>query len=132
MPFELQAVAWSTLILFVLLMFQGGLVPVSQGLRWGLGGRDGGLEKSALQGRTARTAANHIESMLLFVPLVMIAQFSNISTPLTVWGAGLYLVGRVAFAPLYLFGIPIVRSMAWTVAIIGICMTGFEVFRAFL
>ncbi len=132
MSFELQTAVWTTVILFVLLMFQGGLVPVVQGLKWGLGSRDGAHEKSALQGRVARTAANHIESMLLFLPLIMVAHLADVSTTLTVWGAGLYLAGRLAFAPFYLFGIPVLRSAAWTVAITGIALVGYEVFRAFI
>ncbi len=39
---------------------------------------------------------------------------------MTVWGAQLYFWGRVAYVPLYAFGIPLVRSMAWSVATVGI------------
>ena len=132
MSFELQTAVWTTVILFVLLMFQGGLVPVVQGLKWGLGSRDGGPEKSALQERVARTAANHIESMLLFLPLIMVAHLADVSSTLTVWGAGLYLAGRIAYVPLYLLGVPILRSASWTMAITGIALVGYEVFRAFI
>jgi len=132
MSFELQTTVWVTVILFVLLMFQGGLVPVVQGLKWGLGSRDGAPEKSALQGRVARTAANHIESMLLFLPLIMVAHLADVSSTLTVWGAGLYLAGRIAYVPLYLLGVSVLRSASWTMAITGIALVGYEVLRAFI
>ncbi len=132
MSFELQTAVWTTVILFVLLMLQGGLIAVVQGLKWDLGSRDGAHEESPLQGRVARTAANHIEGMLLFLPLVMVAHLSDVSSTLTVWGAGLYLAGRIAYVPLYLLGVPVLRSIVWTVTIIGIALVGYEVFRAML
>ena len=130
MGFELQAVVWTTVILVTLIGFQGGLVPVNQGLAWGLGNRDEACEKTALQTRTARTVANHIEGMSVFVPLALVVAISDLSSTLTVWGAGLYLVGRVLVAPLYLVGVPYLRSLAWGVSLFGILLIGFEVVRA--
>lgn len=130
MGFELQAVVWTTVILVTLIGFQGGLVPVNQGLAWGLGNRDEAREKTALQTRTARTVANHIEGMSVFVPLALVVAISDLSSTLTIWGAGLYLVGRVLFAPLYLVGVPYLRSLAWGVSLLGILLIGFEVVRA--
>ena len=130
MGFELQAVVWTTVILAALIGFQGGLVPVYQGFVWGLGNRDDVREKTALQLRTARTIANHIEGMMVFVPLALIVVISDLSSTLTIWGAGLYLLGRALFAPLYLIGVPYLRSLVWGVGLFGILMIGFEVVRA--
>ncbi len=38
----------------------------------------------------------------------------------TAWGAQLYFYGRVLYVPLYAFGIPVVRSLAFTAAMAGI------------
>ena len=72
MSFELQAVAYSSLILFVLILVQGTLVPLNQGFAWGLGSRDAKRDSTALQARASRTIANHIEGMLLFVPFAFL------------------------------------------------------------
>ena len=130
MGFELQAVVWTTVILVAVIGFQGALVPVNQGFGWGLGSRDEAREKTALQARTDRTVANHIEGMLVFVPLALVVTISDISSTLTIWGAGLYLLGRVLFAPLYLLGVPYLRSLVWGVSLIGILMIGYETVRA--
>ncbi|NQY40149.1 MAG: MAPEG family protein [Henriciella sp.] len=130
MGFELQAVVWTTVILAALIGFQGGLVPIYQGFAWGLGNRDEAREKTELQLRTARTVANHIEGMMVFIPLALIVAMSDLSSTLTTWGAGLYLLGRVLFAPLYLIGVPYLRSLVWGVSLVGIIMLGFEVVRA--
>lgn len=37
-------------------------------------------------------------------------------------GATLYLGGRLLFVPLYVAGIPLVRSMVWNVATMGILL----------
>ena len=132
MVFELQAVVWTTLILFVLLMVQGTLVPFNQGLAWGLGSRDAARDKSAFQERTGRTIANHIEGMLLFIPLAIMVALLELSSALTLWGAGLYLGGRVAFTLFYLPGIPYLRSAAWGVAILGIILLAVPVFAVML
>nr|WP_070958458.1 MAPEG family protein [Hyphomonas sp. Mor2] len=130
MSFELQMVVGSVAILLALLVLQGTLVPLNQGFGWGLGSRDSKQELTDMQGRAGRTVANHIEGMLLFVPLVMVVELASLSSPLTVWGAGIYLVGRLAFAPLYLFGVPYLRSLVWGGALTGILLVGFEVVTA--
>jgi uncharacterized MAPEG superfamily protein len=38
----------------------------------------------------------------------------------TVWGSELYLAGRILYLPLYAMGIPVARTIAWTIATIGI------------
>lgn len=132
MSFELQMVTGSVVILFALLMYQGALVPLNQGLGWGLGSRDGKPEYTAMQERVSRTIANHIEGMLLFVPLILVVELAGASSNLTQIGAGLYLAGRVAFAPLYLLGVPYLRSLVWGIALFGTILVGFEVVSAVL
>ena len=43
------------------------------------------------------------------------------------WGAVVYLVARVTYLPLYLFGTFMVRSLMWIVATIGIAMMFFGI-----
>lgn len=130
MSFEMEMVVGSVLILFGLLMFQGTLVPLNQGLGWGLGSRDGDPEYTDMQGRTRRTVANHMEGMLLFIPLVLIVEMAALSSQLTQIGAAIYLAGRLGFVPFYLLGVPYLRSLFWGIAILGTLLVGFEVMAA--
>jgi uncharacterized MAPEG superfamily protein len=41
---------------------------------------------------------------------------------MTIWGAQLYFWARVAYVPLYAFGVTYVRTLAWTVATLGIVL----------
>ncbi|MEL7113383.1 MAG: MAPEG family protein [Pseudomonadota bacterium] len=132
MAIELQIVAATTLILFLVIGVQGTLVPLNQGFGWGLGSRDEAVTKTTLQQRATRTVANHIEGMLLYVPLALIIVISDLSSDLTALGAILYFAGRATFAPLYLLGVPYLRTLAWTVSVVGILVLGYVVMSAAL
>ena len=41
---------------------------------------------------------------------------------LTLWGSWLYLVGRIVYVPLYAAGVPVVRTLVWTVSVVGLAM----------
>ena len=53
----------------------------------------------------------------------------KLGSPLTIWGAGLYVAGRALYAPLYAAGIPLVRTVAWFVSMIGVVMVIWALFR---
>ncbi len=127
MSIELQALFGGVVILLVLLSVQGGLVPAIHGFKWGLGPRDEPRDPSVLQGRVSRIVANHIEGMAMFAPLVLIAHLIGLSTPLTQWGALIFIAGRVAFSVVYFLGIPVLRSAMWGVATTGTLIVGFAV-----
>jgi uncharacterized MAPEG superfamily protein len=89
-----------------------------------VGARDGfpaaGL--TPFHGRTKRAQANFNESMIMFIPLCLIAVYSGQTSDLTALGAALFFYGRLAFAPLYYFGVPWLRTLAWFVSVIGILL----------
>jgi uncharacterized MAPEG superfamily protein len=73
-------------------------------------------------GRADRASRNMLESLVLFAPLVLAAHVSGISNPITVLGAYVYLWGRVAYAFLYVAGVPWARSGAWLLSLWGMVM----------
>lgn|SRR3990167_1182996 len=128
MSIEQWSIAALALMLLAVTLIQGGLVPVTQGLRWGLGSRDEPLEKSALQGRFARVVQNHIEAMLMYIPLMSLAVLLERTNSLTEVSAWLVIIGRTAFIPFYIFGIFGLRSASYGVALTGIFMTVWVLF----
>jgi uncharacterized MAPEG superfamily protein len=127
MSIEFQALLGVVGVLFLLLPVQGALVPLTHGLKWGLGPRDEARDPSVMQGRLRRIVANHLEGMAMFTPLIFIAHLAEISTPLTQWGAEIYLAGRIAFAAVYIFGVPGLRSAVWGVSMAGLLMVAFAI-----
>jgi uncharacterized MAPEG superfamily protein len=53
---------------------------------------------------------------------VLIAALAGRHNWMTEWGAVLYFVARVAYVPLYAYGVRIFRSLAWCVATLGIIL----------
>ena len=81
---------------------------------------------SPFHSRARRAQANMTEGMVMFVPLVLTVAVLDAFSPLTAMGAALFFYGRLAFAPLYWFGVPWLRTMAWAVSILGILLIFWE------
>ena len=47
---------------------------------------------------------------------------------LTLWGSVLYVVARALYVPLYAAGIPMVRSLVWFAAMVGLGMVVAAIF----
>ena len=58
----------------------------------------------------------------IFGVAVLIATSLNRHTTMTMLGAQLYFLARVAFVPVYALGIPVVRTLVWAVALVGIVL----------
>jgi uncharacterized MAPEG superfamily protein len=75
--------------------------------------------KGVLCGRATRALANFVENYGAFVAM----DLALIATGHTGgWGAVVWIVARIVYLPLYLIGIPVVRTLCWTVSIIGLLM----------
>ena len=73
-------------------------------------------------GRLDRALRNFLETFPLFAAVVLAAHLTDTHDALTEWGARLYFWGRVAYVPLYAGGVPLIRSLVWNVATIGILL----------
>lgn len=96
---------------------------LQRGYRWTSSPRDEPTPPlRGVAGRLDRALRNYLETFPLFAAVVLVAHVSETHNALTEWGARLYLWGRVAYVPLYAAGVPLVRSLAWNVATVGIVL----------
>ena len=96
---------------------------LQRGYRWTSGPRDEPTPPlRGVAGRLDRALRNFLETFPLFVAVVLVAHVSETHNALTEWGSRLYLLGRVAYVPLYAAGVPLVRSLVWNVATVGIVL----------
>ncbi|TIV62163.1 MAG: hypothetical protein E5V86_22200, partial [Mesorhizobium sp.] len=65
---------------------------------------------------------NFVETFPVFVAAVFLVHAAGHETSLSEWGAGLYFSARLVYLPLYAFGVPLLRSLVWNVAFVGIAM----------
>jgi uncharacterized MAPEG superfamily protein len=99
---------------------------LQRGYRWTASARDQPVPPLlGTAGRLARALSNFSETFPLFAALVLAVVMAGKSSQLSEWGAGLYLGARVLYLPLYAFGVPLIRSLAWNVAAFGITLLVF-------
>ena len=124
MTTELTYLAWA-LVLAVVQIFLPAVARTRQyGTRWNAGARDEAVAPpNPIAGRLGRAQANLYETLPLFAIAVLIAAVAHRDgSALTLWGARIYVLGRVAYLPLYAFGVPYVRSLVWNVSLVGLLM----------
>ena len=54
--------------------------------------------------------------------VLLLEQLDRAGSALGVWGALIYLAGRVLFLPLYAAGLPWVRTFSWNFATLGLVL----------
>ena len=70
-------------------------------------------------GRATRALNNFVENYGAFIAM----DLALIATGHTGgWGAAVWIVARIVYLPLYLTGIPVVRTLCWSISIIGVLM----------
>lgn len=117
MSFELTCLAISVVLGLIYLSVQTLLRKAELGVSYDVSARDEGREVSGvLAGRADRAYRNFLETFPLFVAVVALVELSAGSDGLTQWGAGLYLAFRIVYLPLYLIGVPWLRSFVWNIA----------------
>lgn len=120
----LSLVVYMTLLTFLAIMLGAFLRNrewTAEGMKAGLGNRDDLPEATPLGGRAERAAGNSIEALIMFVPLALVAQIAG-SADAVMLGATIFIWARVAYLPIYLVGIPYLRSLVWGVGIAGLAM----------
>jgi len=120
---ELRMLTLSVVLGIVQIVAASHTASLQRGYRWTASPRDEKVEPlRGVAGRLNRALRNFGETFPLFVALVLVAHATDTHGALTEWGARLYFWGRVAYVPLYAAGIPLVRSLVWNVATIGIVL----------
>ena len=123
MTTELRMLALSTVLGLVQILLSSHSGNLQRGYRWAAGSRDEPAPPlKGVADRLDRALRNFLETFPLFAAAVLVAHVANRHDWMTVWGAHLYFWARVLFVLLYAFGVPLIRSLVWTVATIGIIL----------
>ena len=118
---ELRMLWASALLGLVQLMIAFVFNIRAKGMPWALGARDeSGAPIGKLGARIDRAYRNYLETFPIFAALVLMANSMDRHTGSIIWGTQLYFYSRVLYVPLYAFGIPLMRSLAFTGAMVGI------------
>ncbi|WP_457417908.1 MAPEG family protein [Roseateles sp. P5_E7] len=91
-----------------------------KGLMLAFGNRGDLPAATPLAGRAERAAANSFENLVFFAALALVAQAAGATGERVLLGAQIFLWARVVYLPVYLAGIPFVRTGVWAVSIVGL------------
>jgi uncharacterized MAPEG superfamily protein len=126
MTVDLQLVAFAIALTWVMLFSAGVLRArawTPAGLKVAFGNRhDTPATQPPWVDRADRAAKNMLENLPLFIGLVAVAHLGGRHTDRVDLGAHLFFWARVAYWPIYLAGIPVVRTLVWYVSIAGLAL----------
>lgn len=123
MTVDLGVLVWTLVLAFAQILLFDIARTAQFGLKWNIGPRDSDMPPlSALAGRLQRAQSNLFETLPLFIGAVLIAHVSGRADASTALGAQIYFLGRVAYVPLYAFGVTGLRSLVWIVSVAGLAL----------
>jgi len=119
---ELALLVWAVLLTFVqmLLAVTGAIFQV--GLPALAANREGLAPCTGWAGRAGRAHHNMLENLVLFAALVLVAVATGRANGTTLLGAQIFFWARLAYALVYLAGIPWLRTAVWTVSVVGLAL----------
>jgi uncharacterized MAPEG superfamily protein len=123
MTTELIVLAWGCVLALVHIFVAVRLKTRQYGTKWNVGARDEQLPPhQPLVGRLARAQANFFETFPIFAAAALIVAVADLGDRWTAIGAWLWLGARIVYLPLYAFGVPVVRTVAFLVSVAGIVL----------
>jgi uncharacterized MAPEG superfamily protein len=121
MSVELKMLGWSVCLGLVYVGVAATLGTQQRGLKWNTGNRDGETKPlTGMAARAERASGNFLETFPFFAAAVLALAAQGLHSAHTAMGAELYFWARLVYLPLYLIGIPYLRTLVWAVSIWGL------------
>lgn len=113
----------SVVLLLLYLVVQVRSVTRERGSAWNTGARDEGSQPiGVFAGRADRAFRNYLETFPAFGLLALLLIVLQRADGIGVAGALLWLAARVIYLPLYLAGVPYLRTLVWIASIAGLLL----------
>lgn len=121
---------WGVILIIVQIVAQTLVLIRDVGLMGALHSRDDHhAPASTLGGRLGRALRNVLETFPVLIALVVVATAMGKQGNATIiLGAQIWLFARIAYVPIYAAGIPVARTLVWTVSIVGLVLMLLQVF----
>jgi uncharacterized MAPEG superfamily protein len=122
MSLEMKLLVWSAALAFVQVVIAVLGAQMQVGLPTLAGNRENMPVITGWAGRADRAHRNMTHGLLLFAILVLVAQIAGKLDATTALGAQLFFWARLAYAVVYIAGIPWLRTAVWAVSVVGLVM----------
>ncbi len=110
---------WLTVLAAALIRTRGW---TPSGTMLAAGNREGLPPATGFAGRAERTARNTFDNFVLFAAIALVAHAAGATSPRILTGAEVFFWARIVYIPVYYVGVPFVRTLVWTVSIVGLAM----------
>lgn len=128
MTTETEVLLLTLLLGFVHLSIGAAIRVKQQGLFPLAGPRDDLPPVSGVYGpRAERANTNFKETLPWVLALLILVQITGTANEYTAMGAWIYFLARVAYVPLYVFGVPLLRTFSWGVALGGLVLIAAQI-----
>lgn len=123
MPTEINILAWAAVLLIVHIFAAVHLKTRQYGAKWNMGARDEAQPPlNPLAGRLQRAQANFLETLPIAIIALLGVVVANRTSASTALGGWIWLGARIVYLPLYAAGIPVIRTLAFAVSLVGLAM----------
>lgn len=122
MTIDLTLLVWSVALAFAQMLVAVLGATQQVGLPKLAGNRDNLPIIESWAGRADRAHRNMLQSLVLFAALVLTAHVAGRANAMTALGAQLFFWARLAYAVIYVAGIPWMRTGVWAVSVIGLIL----------
>lgn len=123
LPVEITLLGWSVILLVIHVAWQIGFAMPRRGFKWNAGPRDEGASPlGRFPGRAQRALDNFKETYPAFVALALALAAVGRTGGLGEIGATIWFSARVVYLPLYLLGVPWLRSIAFGASLAGLLL----------
>ena len=120
---ETTMLLWSAVLGLVQLFLATSMATKDQGLAYNLSPRDGTPPPvSTASARMHRAFKNFCETFPIFIAAVVYVTLAGRQDAMSALGSQLYLGARLIYVPIYASGITVIRTLVWSVSIIGLIL----------
>ncbi len=129
----LQTLVFSALLTWAMVLTSSVLrskLWTPPGMKVAFGNREAVPAPTPLAGRADRAGRNMLENLPLLVALLLAAHVAGrSSSPDVTSGASVFFWARLVYWPLYVIGVPYLRTLVWGLSIFGLVLIGAAALR---
>src|SRR5881275_821283 len=123
MPVELKILALGALLLFIHIFTATRFKTAQYGRKWNVSARDEALAPAnPVTGWLIRAQANFEETFPIAIVALLGVVIAGRTSEWTAVGGWIWLGARLVYVPLYWAGVPVVRTIVWTVSMVGLAL----------
>lgn len=131
MPAEVRILLYAAILLLVHIFAEAHFKTRQYGTKWNMGARDEDLPPvNPVAGRLGRARGNYLETLPIAIIVLFGVVVAGRTSDTTALGGWIWLGARIVYLPLYWAGVPVLRTIAFLVSLIGLAMVARPLFAA--